>query len=119
MDFELRDVYYEDRLQQIRNSTNEKKIEQSKKEITQLENDIYGLQEEQQVADAWLAAMQDVIAVKHQNDIPELNKYQCGTYAMHSLEEAKLIATEVIQLGVTINHNNDLHLDSEFLAAHS
>lgn len=80
---------------------------------------VIGTPEEQQVADAWLAAMQDVIAVKHQNDIPELNKYQCGTYAMHSLEEAKLIATEIIQLGVTINHNNDLHLDSEFLAAHS
>ena len=34
-------------------------------------------------------AMKDVLAVKKKSDIPELNKYQCGTYKMHSLKNAK------------------------------
>jgi S-ribosylhomocysteine lyase len=37
--------------------------------------------------------MADVLKVKDQNQIPELNVYQCGTYTMHSLEEAQEIAS--------------------------
>ncbi len=33
--------------------------------------------------------MADVLKVKDQKQIPELNVYQCGTYTMHSLEEAQ------------------------------
>ena len=47
---------------------------------------------EQQVADAWLASMKDILTVQDQNQIPELNEYQCGTYTEHSLEEAHDIA---------------------------
>lgn len=70
---------------------------------------------EQQVADAWLASMNDVQQVQAQNEIPELNEYQCGTYEMHSLEEAKEIAKNVADRGVKINLNDELKLSEEFL----
>ena len=41
---------------------------------------LIGQPEEKRVADAWKAAMEDVLKVKEQNQIPELNVYQCGTY---------------------------------------
>ncbi len=80
---------------------------------------LIGTPAEQQVADAWLAAMDDVLKVEKQNEIPELNEYQCGTYSMHSLEEAKLIASNIRERGVGINSNNELQLDPEFLKDHS
>ena len=70
---------------------------------------------EQQVADAWLAAMNDVQQVQAQNEIPELNEYQCGTYEMHSLEEAQQIAKNVADRGVQVNLNDELKLSEEFL----
>ncbi len=76
---------------------------------------LIGSPSEQQVADAWLASMQDVLAVTSQNDIPELNEYQCGTYTMHSLEEAKSIAKTVIERGISVNKNEDLGLSEEML----
>jgi S-ribosylhomocysteine lyase len=71
---------------------------------------LIGTPSEAQVADAWMAAMHDVLAVKEQSDIPELNKYQCGTYTMHSLTEAKAIAQAVIDAGIGINKNADIAL---------
>ncbi|KXO13519.1 S-ribosylhomocysteine lyase/ Autoinducer-2 production protein LuxS [Moritella sp. JT01] len=76
---------------------------------------LIGAPTEQQVADAWLAAMQDVLTVKDQNAIPELNEYQCGTYLMHSLEEAKQIAQAIITAGIGVNQNDDLLLADEIL----
>ena len=52
-------------------------------------------------------------------DIPELNEYQCGTYMMHSLEEAKDIARNILDRGVLVNSNSELYLSEEFLAEHS
>ncbi|MBF3320906.1 S-ribosylhomocysteine lyase, partial [Leptospira borgpetersenii serovar Hardjo-bovis] len=69
----------------------------------------------QRVADAWKAAMQDVLKVKEQNQIPELNVYQCGTYEMHSLEEAQEIARHIIERGVGVNSNDALALPKEKL----
>ncbi|BBB27486.1 S-ribosylhomocysteine lyase [Amphritea japonica] len=80
---------------------------------------LIGTPVEQQVADAWLAAMDDVQQVEKQSEIPELNEYQCGTYDMHSLEEAKLIAKNIRERGIGINSNNELKLDPEFLKDHS
>lgn len=80
---------------------------------------LIGQPTEQQVADAWLAAMEDVIGVERQEDIPELNLYQCGTYEMHSLNEAKEIAAAIKSQGVGVNLNTELKLDPEFLAEHS
>lgn len=76
---------------------------------------LIGTPSEQQVADAWLAAMQDVLKVENQNKIPELNEYQCGTAAMHSLDEAKEIANAIIAAGISVNKNDELALPESML----
>ncbi|MFH0257342.1 S-ribosylhomocysteine lyase [Vibrio rumoiensis] len=76
---------------------------------------LIGTPSEQQVADAWLAAMQDVIKVEDQNKIPELNEYQCGTYSMHSLNEAQDIAKNIIAAGIQVNKNDELALPESML----
>lgn len=76
---------------------------------------LIGTPEEGRVADAWLAAMEDVLKVQDQKAIPELNEYQCGTYEMHSLEQAKEIAKNIIAAGVNVNRNDDLKLSDEIL----
>ena len=76
---------------------------------------LIGTPTEQQVADAWTASMQDVVNVASIKDIPELTEYQCGTYTMHSLEEAQQIARDILQRGVGINSNETLYLSEEFL----
>lgn len=70
-----------------------------------------GTPDELQVANAWRESMKDVLAVKSQNDIPELNIYQCGTYEMHSLEEAKAIAQKVLDKDIGVMDNEALQLD--------
>lgn len=76
---------------------------------------LIGTPDEDRVAKAWQAAMNDVLQVQDQNKIPELNVYQCGTYEMHSLEEARQIAQNIIDRGVGINRNEELTLAPEFL----
>ena len=76
---------------------------------------LIGQPEEKRVADAWKAAMEDVLKVKEQNQIPELNVYQCGTYQMHSLEEAQEIARHIIERDVRVNSNEELALPKEKL----
>ncbi len=66
---------------------------------------------EKEVARAWEKSMQDVLNVKSQDDIPELNIYQCGTCKMHSLKEAQTIAQEVIDKGIGVMDNEELKLD--------
>ena len=72
---------------------------------------VIGNPSEETVADAWEASMKDVINVKSQNDIPELNIYQCGTYKMHSLEDAQEIAKTVLRRDIDIMDNEALSLD--------
>jgi len=72
---------------------------------------VIGTPDEEVVADAWEASMKDVINVKSQNDIPELNVYQCGTYKMHSLDDAQNIAREVLRKDIDIMDNDALTLD--------
>ncbi len=76
---------------------------------------LIGTPTEQQVVTAWLAAMKDVLAVETQEQIPELNEYQCGTYNMHSLAEAKLIAETIISAGIEVNKNDALALPDAML----
>lgn len=76
---------------------------------------LLGSPNEQSVADAWLAAMRDVLNVKRMEDIPELNEYQCGTYQMHSLEEAQRIAQSIIDQDIGVNRNDDLAMSPETL----
>ncbi|WP_331774565.1 S-ribosylhomocysteine lyase [Sulfurospirillum sp. 1612] len=72
---------------------------------------LIGDPKEQEVVQAWKDSMHDVLAVKSQNDIPELNLYQCGTYKMHSLDEAKQIAKDILDKDVGVMNNEDLKLD--------
>lgn len=76
---------------------------------------LIGTPTESQVAEAWLAAMKDVLKVESQNQIPELNEYQCGTADMHSLDEAKAIATAIIDAGIAVNKNDELALPESML----
>ncbi|MGL5680879.1 MAG: S-ribosylhomocysteine lyase [Plesiomonas shigelloides] len=76
---------------------------------------LIGAPDAQRVADAWLAAMQDVVHVASQDDIPELNRFQCGTCAMHSLSEAQQIARNVLSRGLGVNRNDELALDPSLL----
>jgi len=72
---------------------------------------LIGTPDEKRVAKAWEAAMKDVLAVKSEKDIPELNIYQCGTCKMHSLAEAQSIAKGVLDKGIGVMKNEDLALD--------
>ena len=76
---------------------------------------LIGTPNEQQVADAWLKAMRDVLTVKDQSQIPELNEYQCGSYKEHSLADAHKTAQHVIVRGIGINKNEELLLDEKLL----
>lgn len=76
---------------------------------------LIGTPDEQRVADAWLAAMHDVLNVRDQSNIPELNIYQCGTFTEHSLDDAQATAQHVIERGIGINKNEALLLDESLL----
>lgn len=80
---------------------------------------LIGTPSEETVAQSWKDAMKDVLNVAAKEDIPELNEYQCGTYTMHSLEEAKQIAKNILSRDVKVNSNQELYLSEEFLAEHS
>jgi S-ribosylhomocysteine lyase len=67
------------------------------------------------VAKAWKKSMEDVLGVKAESDIPELNLYQCGTYDMHSLDEAQLIAHDVISKGIGKMSNKKLKMSQKQL----
>ena len=64
---------------------------------------LIGTPDEQRVADAWKAAMADVL------------KVQCGTYQMHSLSEAQDIARHILEHDVRVNSNEELALPKEKL----
>jgi S-ribosylhomocysteine lyase len=71
---------------------------------------LIGKPDESEVVLAWEKSMQDILHVKSQDDIPELNIYQCGTYTMHSLKDAKEIAKNILEKGITIMNNKELEL---------
>jgi len=76
---------------------------------------VIGQPKKQQVAKAWKKSMKDVLAVERQEDIPELNKYQCGTYTMHSLQDAHEIAKKVLDKGIGTMSNKKLKLSKKIL----
>lgn len=77
---------------------------------------LIGSPSEMAVAAAWKTAMEDVLNVATQQQIPELNEYQCGTCGMHSLDEAKQIAQTILDSGIGVNQNSDLALPESILA---
>ena len=72
---------------------------------------LLGAPSKETVAISWKQSMEDVLEVKEQNDIPELNVYQCGTYKMHSLDEAKDIVKKILSKDIGIMDNEALKLD--------
>ncbi|EHJ7750710.1 S-ribosylhomocysteine lyase [Campylobacter coli] len=73
---------------------------------------LIGIPDEKSVAKAWEAAMKDILNVSDQSQIPELNIYQCGTCAMHSLDEAKEIAQKVLNSIIGVMNNEELKLEN-------
>lgn len=71
---------------------------------------LIGKPSEDSVKEAWELSMRDVLKVKNQEDIPELNIYQCGTAAMHSLKEAQEIAHNILEKGIGIMNTQELLL---------
>jgi len=69
---------------------------------------VIGRPSEEQVAQAWQKSMDDVIAT---NKIPEANEHQCGTFVMHSLDEAKDIAKNVLACSIGVMNNEALKLN--------
>jgi len=78
---------------------------------------LLGNPDEKTVGTAWRAAMQDVLDVEKQDDIPELNIFQCGTCEMHSLSEAKEIAKDILKSDIGVMSNDVLFLSDEKLAS--
>jgi S-ribosylhomocysteine lyase len=78
---------------------------------------LMGRPDETRVGKAWAQAMEDVLRVQNMKEIPELNEYQCGTYVMHSLEEAQDIARNILARGIGVNDNAAIALSDEALAA--
>jgi S-ribosylhomocysteine lyase len=66
---------------------------------------------ENPIVEAWRKSMEDILKVQSQNEIPELNIYQCGSYKMHSLADAQNIAKTVLNRGIKIMNNEELKLD--------
>jgi S-ribosylhomocysteine lyase len=76
---------------------------------------LIGTPDEKRVAKAWKESMEDILNVKKQEDIPELNVYQCGTYKMHSLGDAKDIAKNILDKEIGVMSNSELKLDKNKL----
>ena len=76
---------------------------------------LFGEPDELTVAKAWEDSMTDILNVKAQNEIPELNVYQCGAYKMHSLDDAKNIAKNILNKKVSIMKNEELTLDESLV----
>ncbi len=76
---------------------------------------VIGNPTEKRVAKAWKKSMKDILKVKRKSDIPELNIYQCGSYKMHSLKEAKKIAKKILSSKISIMNNEELKLDEKFI----
>jgi len=76
---------------------------------------LLGTPSEKRVAKAWKQSMQDVLKVKSKKDIPELNIYQCGSYKMHSLKNAKKIAKDILSHKIGVMDNEKLKLSKKKL----
>ena len=54
--------------------------------------------------------MRDILRLTSQEQIPELNIYQCGTASMHSLYNAQAIAQNMLDRGIGIMDTKSLLL---------
>lgn len=72
---------------------------------------LIGLPPLQSVQRAWSLSMEDILNLQSEEQIPELNVYQCGTAAMHSLKEAQEVAKATLAKGIGIMDGEALMLD--------
>ncbi|MDR2034725.1 MAG: S-ribosylhomocysteine lyase [Helicobacteraceae bacterium] len=72
---------------------------------------VIGEPKESLIVEAWEKSMIDILKVESKEDIPELNKYQCGAYQAHSLKGAKKVASKVLERGIGIMDNESIKLD--------
>jgi len=77
---------------------------------------LLGEPSKKRIAKAWKKSMQDILKVKSESDIPELNIYQCGTCKMHSLKAAQKVAQKVLKKGIGLMSNSALKLSKKKLA---
>jgi len=76
---------------------------------------VIGTPNEKRIAKAWEKSMKDILNVKSKKDIPELNVYQCGSYKMHSLKNAKKIASDVLSHKIGVMDNEKIKLSKKKL----
>ena len=74
---------------------------------------VLGKPSEKKVAKAMKKAFKDILKVQSEKDIPELNEYQCGTYKMHSLKNAKKIAKDMLKHEIGVMSNKELFLSEK------
>ncbi|MDR0579330.1 MAG: S-ribosylhomocysteine lyase, partial [Campylobacteraceae bacterium] len=72
---------------------------------------LIGNPKESKVAKAWQESMDDILKIKNKKDIPELNVYQCGTYKLHSLKQARKIAAKILKKGIITAKNSEMELN--------
>lgn len=72
---------------------------------------LIGKADGKKVADAFRASMEDIYSLPEGTVVPASNPYQCGSCKLHSLEEAKDIAKEVLDKGIVITLSEDIALD--------
>lgn len=75
-----------------------------------------GTPDPKKVRDSMEASMKDVLALPDDYKIPAANIYQCGSWKLHSLSEAKQIAKSVLDGGISITDSRDIALDPKRLA---
>lgn len=74
---------------------------------------VLGNPSEKKVAKAMRKAFKDILKVKSEGHIPELNVYQCGTFKMHSLKNAKKIAQDMLNEKIGVMSNKELFLSEK------
>lgn len=74
---------------------------------------VLGSPTEKKVAKAMRKAFKDILKVKSEANIPELNIYQCGTCEMHSLKNAKKIAQDMLDKKIGVMSNKELFLSEK------
>ncbi|PSM52253.1 S-ribosylhomocysteine lyase [Campylobacter blaseri] len=72
---------------------------------------VIGVPKDKDIINAWKNSMQDVLAVKSEDDIPELNIYQCGSCKLHSLKEAQDIARNILKNEIRTIDNESIKLE--------
>lgn len=71
---------------------------------------VIGAPGEYEVKEAWEASMRDILRLTSQDQIPELNIYQCGTAQMHSLYNTQKIAQDMLDKGIGVMDTQKLLL---------